>query len=198
MAALASTGAVGQHGSMTGTDTGKDFARPLPPDPYSLLPVPSTFALKSADLAEGEPLGVDFSVDGADVSPHLEWSGAPEGTRSYAVSCFDPDAPTPSGYWHWNVVDVPAGVTSLDRGAGAAGGAGLPDGAFHVPSDGGRLGFEGAGPPPGDHPHRYVFAVHALDVPTLGLSESNSPAQVAFTVYFHVLARATLTATYRR
>ena len=183
---------------MTGTDTGMDFTRPLPPDPYSLLPVPATFTLKSADVTDGEPLAVDFSVDGADVSPHLAWSGAPDGTRSFVVSCFDPDAPTPSGYWHWTVVDVPADVTSLERGAGGVGGSGLPAGAFHVASDGGRLGFEGAGPPPGDHPHRYVFAVHALDVPTLGLSEANSPVHVAFHVYFHVLARATLTATFQR
>jgi Raf kinase inhibitor-like YbhB/YbcL family protein len=183
---------------MTRMTTGTDFERPLPPDPYALLPVPTTFALTSTDVAEDAPLAVDFSVDGDDVSPHLAWSGAPEGTRSYVVSCFDPDAPTPSGYWHWTVVDLPADVTSLERGAGAVGGSGLPAGAFHVASDGGRLGFEGAGPPPGDRPHRYVFAVHALDVPTLGLSESNSPVHVAFNVYFHVLARATLTATYRR
>ncbi|MGW8567616.1 YbhB/YbcL family Raf kinase inhibitor-like protein [Isoptericola sp. NPDC055881] len=175
-----------------------DFDRPLPPDPYSLLPVPATFALTSDDITEGEPLADDFSVDGADVSPHLAWSGAPDGTRSYVVSCFDPDAPTPSGYWHWTAVDLPADVTSLARGAGAVGGAALPPGAFHVPSDGGRLGFEGAGPPRGDHAHRYVFAVHALDVPTLGLSEDNSPVHVAFHVYFHTVARATLTTTYRR
>ncbi|MCK9793800.1 YbhB/YbcL family Raf kinase inhibitor-like protein [Isoptericola sp. 4D.3] len=179
-------------------DSGTDFERPLPPDPYSLLPVPATFALTSPDIADGEPLDADFSVDGANVSPALAWSGAPEGTRSFVVSCFDPDAPTPSGYWHWTMADVPASVTSLPRGAGDPDGSGLPAGAFHVPSDGGRLGFEGAGPPPGDHAHRYVFAVHALDVPSLGLDATNSPVHVAFNVFFHTLGRAVLTGTFRR
>ncbi|MEN5072242.1 YbhB/YbcL family Raf kinase inhibitor-like protein [Isoptericola cucumis] len=174
-----------------------DFERPLPPDPYSLLPAPG-FSLASEDVADGQALHRDFSVDGADVSPQLTWSGFPDGTESFVVSCFDPDAPTPSGYWHWTLVDVPATVTSLARGAGAADGSGLPAGAFHVASDGGRTGFEGAGPPPGDHAHRYVFAVHALDVPTLGLSPDNTSVHVAFNVYFHTLARATLTGTYRR
>ncbi|GAA1868874.1 YbhB/YbcL family Raf kinase inhibitor-like protein [Myceligenerans crystallogenes] len=177
-----------------------DFTRPLPPDPYSLLPAPATFTLRSPDIADGERLPADHAADGGDVSPALEWSGAPEGTRSFVVSCYDPDAPTPSGYWHWNVVDLPAEVTALARGAGAVDGSGLPAGAFHVRSDGRTPGFEGAGPPPGDHDHRYVFAVHALGAAPgeLGLTSENTPAQVHFNVYFHLLGRATLTATYSR
>ncbi|MCA5893484.1 YbhB/YbcL family Raf kinase inhibitor-like protein [Isoptericola sp. NEAU-Y5] len=178
-------------------DDATNFERPLPPDPYSLLPAPG-FTLTSTDVTEGEPLAVDFTVDGAGDSPQLSWSGFPEATRSFVVSCFDPDAPTPSGYWHWNLVDVPSTVTSLPRGAGAPDGSGLPAGAFHVTSDGGRQGFEGAGPPEGDHAHRYVFAVHALDVPSLGLTTDNTNVHVAFNAWFHTLARATLTATYRR
>lgn len=177
-----------------------DFTRPTPPDPYSLLPAPAGFTLRSSDITDGERLPAAHAADGDNVSPALEWSGAPEGTRSFVVSCYDPDAPTPSGYWHWNVVDLPGDVTSLARGAGAADGSGLPAGAFHVHSDGHTPGFEGAGPPPGDHEHRYVFAVHALDVAPgeLGLGPDNTGAQVHFNVYFHLLGRATLTATYSR
>lgn len=173
-----------------------DFTRPIPPDPYSLLPVPATFELASPDVADGEPMSSDHAVDGGDTSPELSWSGFPAGTRSFVLSCFDADAPTPSGYWHWHVLDLPVSVTSLPRGAGD--GSSLPDAAFQLTSDGGRLGFEGAGPPPGDHAHRYVFAVHALDVDSLGLTPGSTNTQAAFNVYFHTLARATLTGTYQR
>lgn len=177
-----------------------DFTRPVPPDPYSLLPAPAAFTLTSTDVVDGTRLPAAHAVDGENLSPALAWSGAPEGTRSFVVSCYDPDAPTPSGYWHWNLVDVPAGVTSLPRGAGAADGTGLPAGAFQVPGDGGHPGFEGAGPPPGDQDHRYVFAVHALDAAPgeLGLGPDNTNAQVHFNIYFHLLGRATLTAMYSR
>lgn len=175
-----------------------DLSRPYPPDPYSLLPEVASFTLSSPDVTDGGPLAVDFTVDGDGVSPALEWSGFPEGTQSFIVSCFDPDAPTPSGYWHWNMVDVPSSVTSLPRGAGAADGSGLPDGAYHVRSDGRTPGFEGAAPPPGDREHRYVFAVHALDVPQLGVGPDATGAQVAFNAVFHTLARAVLVGTYRR
>ena len=175
-----------------------DLSRPYPPDPYSLLPKVPDFTLTSPDFSDGERLPVDFTVDGAGVSPALEWSGFPEGTRSFVVSCYDPDAPTPSGYWHWNLVDVPASVTSLARGAGAGDGSALPDGAYQVSSDGQEPGFEGAGPPPGDHEHRYIFAVHALDTAELGVGPDATNAQVAFTAVFHTLARAVLMGTYER
>ncbi|WP_277210639.1 YbhB/YbcL family Raf kinase inhibitor-like protein [Isoptericola croceus] len=175
-----------------------DFTRPVPPDPYSLLPAPATFELTSADFSPGEPMPSDHAADGGNTSPELSWSGFPEATRSFVVSCFDVDAPTPSGYWHWHVLDLPASVTSLARGAGAADGSGLPDDAFQLTSDGGQPGFEGAGPPPGDRAHRYVFAVHALDVDSLELTTDHTNVQAAFNVYFHTLARATLTGTYQR
>jgi len=172
--------------------------RPLAQDPYGKLPPVPSFTLTSSDIADGTRLGEDFVEHAGNRSPALAWSGFPRGTRSFVVSCFDPDAPTPSGYWHWGVVDIPATVTSLDRAAGSAGGAHLPRGAFHVRSDGGAEGYEGAAPPPGDREHRYVFAVHALDVDELGVGPSASNAAVAFTALFHTLARATLTVTYSR
>ncbi len=172
--------------------------RPYPPDPYSLLPVVPSFTLTSPYLTDGVRLPDVFSVDGENVSPELTWSGFPEETKSFVVNMYDPDAPTPSGFWHWNVVDVPASTTSLPRDAGAVGGANLPPGAYHVRNDGGQDGYMGAAPPQGDHEHRYFFAVHALDVEKLDVNPDASNAAVGFNLAFHTLARAVLVTTYQR
>lgn len=172
--------------------------RPLAQDPYGKLPPVPAFTLTSPNVTDGARLPEPFTAHGGNQSPALAWSGFPTGTRSFVVSCFDPDAPTPSGFWHWAVVDIPGTVTSLDRGAGTPGGAHLPRGAFQVHNDGGDDGYMGAAPPPGDRGHRYVFAVHALDADSLGVGPSASNATVAFNALFHTLARATLTATYSR
>ncbi|MBD8077624.1 YbhB/YbcL family Raf kinase inhibitor-like protein [Cellulosimicrobium arenosum] len=176
-------------------------SRPTAPDPYASLPPVPTFTITSTDLTDGEPMPTTHAAEGDDVSPALGWSGFPEATRSFVVSCFDPDAPTPAGFWHWTVADLPASVTSLPRGAGAPDGTELPDGAFHVRHDGGAPGWTGAAPPPGDRTHRYVLAVHALDVDSLAetasLNPDATPTAVAFNALFHTLARATLTTTYR-
>jgi len=173
--------------------------RPLAPDPYSLLPAVPAFTLTSDDLTDGAPLGTQFvhdSAGGRNVSPQLRWSGAPDATRSFVVTCFDPDAPTGSGFWHWVLVGLPSSTSELERGAGTA--RSVPGGAYHVRNDYGTLEYGGAAPPGGDRPHRYIFAVHALDADDLGLNDSVSPAVVGFNVTFHALARATLTATYQR
>jgi Raf kinase inhibitor-like YbhB/YbcL family protein len=176
-------------------------SRPPAPDPYSLLPQVPLFTLESTDVTDGETMPDVHVASGGNTSPALAWSGFPEGTRSFVVSCFDPDAPTPAGFWHWTLADVPASVTALETGAGAPDGSALPDGAFHVRNDGGGLGYTGAAPPPGDRPHRYVFAVHALDVGSLadaaGLGPDAPPTAVAIKTLFHTLARATLTVTYQ-
>lgn len=176
-----------------------DLERPVPPDPYDVLPPVPSFALRSDDLTDGRPLPPSATEVGGSTSPHLAWDGAPRGTRSFVVSCFDPDAPTPAGFWHWTVAGLPAGTTELVAGAGNPSGADLPPGAFQVRNDGGGTGFTGAAPPPGDRAHRYVFAVHALDCgpEDLGADASSSPTKVAFLSLFHTLARATLTGTHQ-
>ena len=173
-----------------------DLQRPRPPHPTELLPQLPAMSLTSSDLTDGARLDPRHAADGENVSPQLSWSGAPEGTQGYLLSCFDPDAPTPSGYWHWTVVDLDSAATSLDRGEGQSD-ISLPGAAFHLKSDGGAFAYEGAAPPAGDTEHRYVFTIHALDVPTLELEPEDSPAKAHFMGLFHALARGVLTVTYQ-
>ena len=168
--------------------------RPVTPDPYDLLPATASFTVTSDDVTDGQPLSDAQVAEFGNSSPQLSWSGAPEGTKSYTVTCYDPDAPTPSGFWHWVLVDVPADVTSLD--AGAAEGD-LPGSAFHVRNDGGEAGFMGAAPPEGDQVHRYYFVVHAVGEETLGVDASASPAVVSFNLAFKTLGRAIVMGTYQ-
>lgn len=171
--------------------------RPVAPNPYDLLPAAPSFTVISESFADGGVLPQRHSAGGENISPALSWSGFPEETKGFVVTCFDPDAPTPSGFWHWTVADLDASITELAEGAGASNDS-LPDGAFHIRADGGSFAYEGSGPPPGDRPHRYIFAVHALDTDSLGLTADESPTKAAFLTLFHTLARATTTATFSR
>ncbi len=160
------------------------------------------FVLTSPDVAEQQMLARTFvhsamGAGGDNVSPALSWSGAPEGTKSLALTMYDPDAPTGSGWWHWVVYDLPAACTGLPRGAGNPGGA-LPTGALQGRTDFGSKEYGGAAPPPGHGPHRYVFTLHALNVDRLDVPADASAAYVGFMIHFAKLGEAKLTATYQR
>jgi hypothetical protein len=139
-----------------------------------------------------------FGCAGENISPHLAWSDAPAGTQSFALTCFDPDAPTGSGFWHWVVVNLPPDVTELPAGAGTQPGTGLPTRALQVRTDFGAPGYGGPCPPPGDHPHRYLFSLHALNVETLPVTADTSAAVVGFHLHHTTLAKATLMGLFRR
>jgi Raf kinase inhibitor-like YbhB/YbcL family protein len=137
-----------------------------------------------------------FGCAGDNVSPHLKWAGAPAGTKSFAVTCFDPDAPTGSGFWHWLVVNIPPDVSELAAGAGSKGGA-LPKGALQTRTDYGFAGYGGPCPPEGDHPHRYLFTVYAVNE-VLGVAQDTPAAQIGFNLNFKTLAKARIMGLYKR
>jgi Raf kinase inhibitor-like YbhB/YbcL family protein len=169
--------------------------RPRAEDPYAKLPAVASFAVTSSEIDDGQPLPTSTIGSGDNRSPDLAWSGAPEGTKSYVVTCYDPDAPTPSGFWHWIAVDVPGDVSSLDAGAGDSD-ASLPGNAFHLANDMGDRHYDGAAPPEGDAYHRYYYVVHAVDKETLGVGADASPAVVSFHLAFSTLGRAIITGTH--
>ncbi|ETT35894.1 phospholipid-binding protein [Paenibacillus sp. FSL R7-269] len=170
-------------------------------DPFYRMPQVAAFDAKSSDIGEDrvlktEQMSAIFGVEGGkDASPELTWSGAPEGTKSYAVTMYDPDAPTGSGFWHWAVINIPANVTSLPTGAGDEGGAKLPEGAIQLPNDARAARYIGAAPPAGDGPHRYYIVVHALDVEDIGVTAEDTPALLGFNMLSHTLGRAVIEAS---
>jgi hypothetical protein len=171
-------------------------------DPNASVPVPE-LQVTSESFSDGETLGPDqrsgiLGAGGKDISPQLSWSGAPEGTRSFAVTMWDPDAPGPGGYWHWAVLNIPPEVSSLPAGSSGQDGHALPGGAFQLKNDGGRTGYLGAAPPKGHGPHRYIVAVHALDVEDLGLSKNSEAGMLAEALPAHTLARGTITGMFER
>ncbi len=171
----------------------------------ALIAVPAqaagSFKLESKALTEGGVMAAaqvykGFGCSGGNLSPDLSWSGVPEGTKYFAVTAFDPDAPTGSGWWHWLVVNIPASVTSLEIGAGSLAGK-LPSEALQTRTDFGQSGYGGACPPVGDPPHRYVFTVYALkDKVSVGAEDSG--AMVAFNLRTLKLAETSITVTYGR
>jgi Raf kinase inhibitor-like YbhB/YbcL family protein len=139
-----------------------------------------------------------FGCGGGNRSPHLRWDGVPAGTQSFAVTCFDPDAPTGSGFWHWVVVNIPPQVIELPPDAGNPMSGQLPAGALQVRTDFGKPGYGGPCPPEGDHPHRYLFTVHAVGMDTLPVTADTSAAVVGFYLNFNTLAKASLMGLFKR
>ncbi|NVZ50896.1 YbhB/YbcL family Raf kinase inhibitor-like protein [Pseudomonas sp. B6002] len=159
----------------------------------------ASFSLSSPDIADQRPLTKQqefsgFGCNGDNISPALAWSNAPQGTKSYAITVYDPDAPTGSGWWHWTLVNLPVSVNSLPRNAGTH----LPAGAVEGRTDYGKPGFGGACPPVGDKPHRYQFTVWALKVDKLPIDNQASGALVGYMLNANSLAKATLTSPYGR
>jgi Raf kinase inhibitor-like YbhB/YbcL family protein len=177
--------------------------RPTPPNPYDFLPPVQSFSVTSSDLSDAGTLATPqvsgvMGAGGEDRSPELSWSGFPEGTRSFAVTVYDPDAPTASGFWHWAVANIPVSVTELPAGAGDQGGDALPSGAVTLKNDAGFAGYLGAAPPAGHGPHRYFVVVHAVDTDNLDVAPDTSPAVLGFNLFSHTLGRATLVGRYEQ
>ena len=161
------------------------------------------FSLASPTIKPGSTLTEaqvfnGFGCTGKNVSPALKWSGAPKDTKSFALTVYDPDAPTGSGWWHWVIYNIPATASEIPEGAGTAEGKGLPTGAQQGRTDFGAPGFGGACPPPGDKPHRYIFTVYALKVDKLDIPEGGTAALVGYMINANKLASASFTAKYGR
>jgi Raf kinase inhibitor-like YbhB/YbcL family protein len=162
--------------------------------------------LTSTSFKDGDYLGQDhilsadygFGCGGGNRSPHLKWQDVPAGAKSFAVLCFDPDAPTGSGFWHWVVVNIPAHVTEMPLDAGNPASAKLPAGALQVRTDFGKPGYGGPCPPEGDHPHRYLFTVHAVSMDKLPVTADTAAAVVGFYLNFNTVAKASLMGLYKR
>ncbi|WP_020207708.1 YbhB/YbcL family Raf kinase inhibitor-like protein [Gilvimarinus chinensis] len=162
-----------------------------------------SFTLSSPAVNDGGTLASaqefnGFGCTGGNVSPELQWSGEPEGTKSFALTVYDPDAPTGSGWWHWQVINIPAEVSSIPAGAGTETGDKLPEGARQGPSDYGVKAFGGACPPEGDEPHRYEFTLYALGTDSLQVPDNASAALIGFMINANKIGEASFTAMYGR
>ncbi len=169
-------------------------------DPNARLPEVASFLLTSEDFAAGQPLPVPCrsgiaGAGGEDRSPQLSFTGAPAGTKSFAVTMYDPDAPTGSGWWHWAVYDIPASFTSLPANAGDPDSRLLPEGAVTLPNELRLERYLGAAPPSGHGEHRYFFTVSALDVDHLDLPPGSTPAYLGFVLRDHIIGRGQLVGT---
>jgi Raf kinase inhibitor-like YbhB/YbcL family protein len=157
------------------------------------------FEVKSASINNGATISDEqvfngFGCSGKNVSPELHWTGAPEGTRSFALTMYDPDAPTGSGWWHWIVINLPASTTELPAGAGDPAKHLLPKGAMQGRTDFGKAAYGGPCPPAGDKPHHYAVTVYALKSP-LNVPKDASAALIGFNINANKLAEASINAT---
>lgn len=159
-----------------------------------------TFTLKSNDLGgqmTDKQFANGFGCTGANISPELHWENAPAGTQAFAVTMYDKDAPTGSGFWHWVVYNIPAAVTSLKADAGNFSGKNLPDSAVNGGNDGNAPGFIGACPPVGDPAHQYLITIYALKS-KLKLDKGASAAYIGFMIHFSTIGQASIVAYGKR
>lgn len=161
------------------------------------------FTVSSSTIRPNQTLSIDqvyngFGCYGRNISPALSWKNAPAGTKSFAITAYDPDAPTGSGWWHWVVYNIPATVNNVPENAGLAESTTLPAGAVQGRTDFGSYGYGGACPPPGDKPHRYVFTVFALSVEKIELPTDATAALVGYMLNANRLAKASVTARFGR
>jgi len=169
----------------------------------SITATASDFSVQSPSLRNGARLPdvhvyKGFGCEGGNRSPALSWSKPPAGTKSFAITMYDPDAPTGSGWWHWVVYNIPASVVSLPEGAGEEGAKQLPVGAIQGRTDFGTAAYGGACPPSGDKPHRYIITVHALKVERLDVPSDAMPAMIGFMVNANRIGSAVLETNYSR
>jgi Raf kinase inhibitor-like YbhB/YbcL family protein len=160
-------------------------------------------SLSSPDIKKNGTIGAEFvykgfGCTGNNVSPALSWKGAPKGTKSFALTVYDPDAPTGSGWWHWVLFNIPADVSSLPRNAGDPNANLAPAGSVQGRTDFGAPGYGGPCPPKGDRAHHYHFTIYALDIDKIDADQNASPAYIGFNVHFHTLAKASFTGRYGR
>lgn len=161
------------------------------------------FSLTSPQIVNGGSISNKyvfngFGCTGENISPQLAWTHPPAGTKSFAVTVYDPDAPTGSGWWHWVVFNLPANTQMLALNSGNPDKGLLPKGAVQSRTDYGKPGYGGPCPPPGDKPHRYFFTVYALKVDRIPLDENAPAAMVGYYLHQNMLGKAVLMATYGR
>lgn len=169
----------------------------------TVMAAPGDFSLHSKQLVPNGRLGdtqilQGFGCDGGNISPQLSWKNSPAGTGSYAVTVYDPDAPTGSGWWHWVIFNIPSDVKALPLNAGNGSNGLAPEGSVQSRTDFGAPGYGGGCPPEGAGDHRYIFTVYALDTPSLNLDAEASAAMVGYFIHEHVIGEASLTVYYSR
>jgi Raf kinase inhibitor-like YbhB/YbcL family protein len=170
---------------------------------FSLPALAGAFSLSSPQVANGtyvpnQQVYSGFGCTGGNTSPALSWLNPPAGTKSFAITVYDPDAPTGSGWWHWVIFNIPATVTSLPAGAGNVDAQLAPADAVQSRNDYGTTGYGGPCPPVGDTPHRYLFTVYALNVDKLPLTSDAMPEMVGYSIHQHMLGSAQISALYGR
>jgi hypothetical protein len=169
----------------------------------SLSIVAEPFVLSSQDINQGEMMSKKheykgFGCSGDNLSPQLQWKNVPQGTKSFALTAYDPDAPTGSGWWHWQVINIPVNTEQLARGAGNIDSKRLPTGALQIESDYGSASYGGACPPEGHGQHRYRFTIHALSVERIDLPQTASGALTGYMINANSIASSTVEALYKR